>query len=212
MSKLEARLAKLNPIYSSILAEAKPLLERGRSVDWAHTCDAVGFLLDFLEELDSEDLNPDILVPAMILHDVGWSAISPALLKESYGEVGSDNKGKILHQEEGEKISRRLLENIQYPKELIDEISAIVSIHDKPEMYSQNRLATVVAEIDRLVRFMPALFWGLIEDGTQTFEQRVEFLKNGAETWFSIRGFKERALELLKERELDPKKLEEVRG
>jgi len=195
VQNLEKKLKHLNPIFPDLVTAAKPYLESGRSFDLQHTFDALEILLDFLER--NRDLNPDILIPAMIFHDSGWSQVPKNILSSSYGDVSAANKGKLLHQEKGAEIAREILEKHNYDPEKIAEISFIVSIHDKSIEYRKHKNALVVAEIDKLVRYMPYLFWKLIEEGTQTFNERIQFLDKGINSWFSIPEFKDKASSLL---------------
>ena len=195
VQNLEKKLKRLNPIFPDLVIAAKPYLESGRSFDLQHTYDALEILLDFLER--NRKLDPDILIPAMIFHDSGWSQVPKNILSSSYGDVSAANKGKLLHQEKGAEIAHEVLEKHNYDPEKIAEISFIVSIHDKPTEYRKHKNALIVAEIDKLVRYLPYLFWKLIEEETQTFEERIQFLEKGLNSWFSISEFKDKASSLL---------------
>ena len=200
MQNLEDKLKHLNPIFPGLVKAATPYLESGRSFDLQHTFDALEILLDFLEI--NRELDPDILIPAMIFHDSGWSQVPKNILSASYGDVSATNQGKLLHQAKGAEIARKVLEKHSYDPEKTAEVSFIVSIHDKPTEYRKHHNALVVAEIDKLVRYLPYLFWILIEEGTQTFEERLQFLENGLNSWFSIPEFKDRASSLLEQRKM----------
>lgn len=136
----------------------------------------------------------------MIFHDAGWSEVPKSILSSSYGDVSVENKGKVIHQQKGAEIVRGVLEKHHYAPCAIDEIALIVSIHDKPAEYKRHKNALIVAEIDKLVRYSPYLFWKLIQEGTQTYEERVQFLERGIDSWFSISEFKAKASDLLEER------------
>lgn len=194
------KLESYDKRYPKIFSSARTYLEKGRCFDIGHTVDALQVLLDLFEKDADLKAKHNVLIPALIFHDCGWCRVPKDILKGSYGDVKAENSGKIMHQKEGATIAKEILAKVGYDLKLIDEISYVVSIHDNPEECRKHENAKIVAEIDKLVRFMPCLFFGLIRDGTQTFEERVRFLERGLDTWFTISGFREKAAALLLER------------
>ena len=97
----------------------------------------------------------DVIIPAAILHDVGWSQLS----KEEKFLIFNHNatNSEILevrykHQDAGVKISREILNELNYPKKIIDEIVEIISQHDTRESFiSKNE--GLVRDADKLWRF-----------------------------------------------------------
>ena len=200
INNLKQRLKSYGPAYTGLLDDARPFLESGRAVDLEHTFDVLSLLLDFLEKDEKAAADHDILIPAALLHDSGWADVPKDMLSASYGDVQPNNPGKILHQERGATISRNLLRKYGWNRESSDRVAEIIAIHDAPKEYAKDRLARIIAEIDKLARYMPALFWALIKDGTMNYEKRIRFLERGIEEWFSIEAFKEQARLLLKDR------------
>ena len=73
---------------------------------------------------DMEKLNKEILLPIVILHDVGYSVIS-----QKNPDI-KDKEIKIVHMKEGARISKEILYKVNYKKELINKITYYISIHD----------------------------------------------------------------------------------
>ncbi|MCP4051211.1 MAG: HD domain-containing protein [bacterium] len=185
------------PIFLKLMERAKPFLISGRSFDLVHTEEALYELIQFLKLEKNKKLNCNILIPAMIFHDCGWSKVPKKILNMSYGNVKNDNPGKIIHQVKGASIAKKILKNINYDSKLIDEICHIVSVHDNPKEYKKSKNAIIVAETDKLVRYGHFLFYELIKIGIQTLEERIIFLEDGIDKWFSVPEYKVRARFLL---------------
>lgn len=206
MDDLKQRLRSYDPAYMGLLDDAIPFLESGRAIDLEHTLDVLTVLLDFMDKDEKAAADHDILIPAALLHDCGWAEVPKDVLSTSYGDVRPDNPGKIIHQERGAAIARTLLGKYGRPRELIERVAAIITIHDIPKEYVKDNHARIVAEADKLVRYMPGLFWSLIKDGRMTYEQRIRFLEAGIQEWFSIAEFRERARRLIEDRKRDGEK------
>jgi hypothetical protein len=71
----------LNVIESAILKLAKPYLQIRDNE--RHTFNAIEFALKLLEIYDAERT---IVIPAMILHDVGWSKVSMVFPRQIQGD------------------------------------------------------------------------------------------------------------------------------
>ncbi|MCP4051404.1 MAG: HD domain-containing protein [bacterium] len=189
-----------NPFFLRLMGLTRPFLISGRSFDLTHTEEALHELINFLKLKKNKELNHNILIPAMIFHDCGWSKVPKNILNLSYGDVKADNPGKIIHQKEGALIAKKILKEINYDSELVDEICYIVSVHDNPSKYKKNPNALIVAETDKLVRYGDLLFYELIKKRIQTLEERINFLENGIEKWFSIPEYKAKARSLLEQK------------
>ncbi|MEA3231741.1 MAG: metal-dependent phosphohydrolase, partial [Thermodesulfobacteriota bacterium] len=75
-------------LEKTLAAKAGPILEKGRKGDWEHTLRTIEYGRKLLSTEKGEE---DIVIPALYLHDTGWSAIdyqdfikaSPAKKKET---------------------------------------------------------------------------------------------------------------------------------
>lgn len=116
-----------------------------------------------LVELDQGD--PEVVFPAIILHDTGWSQLSyderfvifsPKATKDDELAV------RYKHQDEGVKIAQTILREINYPGQYVDEILEIISQHDtRSHFISHNE--GLVRDADKLWRFSKTGFTADIE-------------------------------------------------
>lgn len=102
-----------------------------------------------------ESTEEDIVIPAAILHDIGWSQLSE---EERMLIFNKDNpkelrlKMRYRHQEEGVKLAREILKKVNWQNEKIGEICEIISEHDTREGFiSANEGA--MRDADKLWRF-----------------------------------------------------------
>ncbi|MBT4805042.1 hypothetical protein HON71_02625 [Candidatus Woesearchaeota archaeon] len=109
----------MKPIYQQIWKLAKPYYKKGRPMDIDHI---EWMMKDALLVCKKENLDDTLLLPLVILHDVG------------YAEVPKDNPYNLdlrkAHMKAGKKIAKEILEKVNYPKDKIKTISYYVSVHD----------------------------------------------------------------------------------
>jgi HD superfamily phosphodiesterase len=102
--------------------------------------------------LKSEGGNEAVVLPAVILHDVGWKSLPEELHLKAFGPGKNDMNINRVHEVEGAKTARRILEEAQYDPALIEEIVAIILEHDsRAEAVSLNE--AIVKDSDKLWRF-----------------------------------------------------------
>ena len=106
--------------FQMIWTEARPYYFKARPMDIAHIewMRAIARTLCATEKIDST-----ILIPLVILHDVGYSSMRE-------GNPFDLNVRKY-HMVEGAKISSALLSHINYPSEKTKQIVTYVSVHDE---------------------------------------------------------------------------------
>ncbi len=110
----------MKEIYKQILEKALPLYEKGREGDVEH----IKWLYKIVPKFaDKYEIDFDILIPVVILHDIGYSKVSK-------GSNPMNLDTRKLHMEEGAKIASEILEGLKYPKNKIAEIKRLVSKHD----------------------------------------------------------------------------------
>ncbi len=137
----------IKPIYQKIFEKAKPFLRTRKNL--IHTKIALQYALKLLK---SEKGDEAIVIPAIILHDVGWKAIPEHLHLTAFGPNPSNPKLARVHELEGAKIAKGVLEKLHYPPEKVDEISRIVQGHDtrKRPISASDR---IVKDADKLWRY-----------------------------------------------------------
>lgn len=118
-----------------------------------HTEIAFAFARELQQALGGRQ---EIIFPAIILHDVGWSALPEEQHLKAFGP-GSDPNLNRVHETAGAKIAAVLLEKIHFNQKDTEEICRIIETHDS----GQNPLnleEMIVKDADKLFRFSPRGF------------------------------------------------------
>lgn len=111
----------MKQIYKKLWELAKPYYKKGRSYDIPH----VEWMMGEAKRIAKiENLNEGLLLPIVILHDVGYSMAG----NKNPRMKCKDSKRK--HMEDGAKIAGKLLEKIYYDPELAKKIVYYISVHD----------------------------------------------------------------------------------
>jgi len=137
----------IKPIYQKIFEKAKPFLRTRKNL--IHTQITLRYALKLLK---SEKGNEEVVIPAIILHDVGWSVVPEHLHLTAFGPNPTNPKLTRVHQVEGAKIAKAILEKFKYPPEKIKEICQIIQGHDsrKTPLSWNDR---IVKDSDKLWRY-----------------------------------------------------------
>jgi HD superfamily phosphohydrolase YqeK len=111
---------------------------------------------DFAKRLlkSYSEAEEDIVLPAILLHDVGWKAIPEDELMESFGPRMKSRANQRRHETEGVKIADLILSKIGYPRASIDRILRIIDGHDT-RLEAQSLNDKLVKDADKLWRFTP---------------------------------------------------------
>lgn len=137
----------MEPMYLRIFERAKAFLDTRDNE--LHTRIASAFAEKLLE---AEGGDARVVLPAILLHDVGWKMVPEELQLTAFGPGHNDMTINRIHEVEGAKIARRLLEELGYDPKLMDEIVAIILEHDsrlKPLSLND----AIVKDSDKLWRF-----------------------------------------------------------
>ena len=122
----------MNEKFQKIWELALPYLKKGKRKDFVIHTSGVVRAMELL--LLSEMGDPDILIPAAILHDTGWSKVSEKYQKTN---VKADVLvGMKLHLEKSAPIIEKILSKLDYDGEFIKTITEIVLAHkfvDNPD-------------------------------------------------------------------------------
>jgi len=107
--------------------------------DVGHTQIATDFAIRLLE---TEDGDRGVVIPAIILHDIGWSQLDDAERKIIFSDEISkedERRLRLKHQDEGVRLARGILESINYDPKYVVEILEIISQHDtRSGFFSKN--------------------------------------------------------------------------
>jgi len=184
-------------IYERIWALAKPYLSTRKNDIHTEMATRYAYLL-----LDKEKGDEEIVIPAIILHDVGWKKVPEELHLKAFGPKATMPKVRRVHEVEGVKIAREILEKINYDQEKIKEILKIIEGHDsREEPISLND--KLVKDADKLWRYSKEGFQINRKRYEHTFEQYMERLRSHLNKWFITESGKEVAKQEIQERSKD---------
>ena len=149
--------------------------------------------------LEKEGGDPAIVIPAIILHDVGWKAIPENLHLEAFGPKATSPELNRVHEVEGVRIAKEILEQVQYVHRKIKEILEIIDGHDsREEPLSLND--KLVKDADKLSRYDKEMFHVDIRRYNHTYEEQLNRLRSHLEEWFFTTSAKKIARKELKNR------------
>ena len=143
-------MVALTPELREIWLRAKPYL-RVRSND-AHTIYAFGIAWGLCDTV--EGANPAVVLPAILLHDTGWSQVDEHLILRAISPSGGDPELVRLHEREGVRLAGEILAELAYPSALIEEIADIISTHDSMKLAKSVNDA-IVKDADKIWRLTP---------------------------------------------------------
>jgi hypothetical protein len=180
---------KWNDLIETLFNQAEPYLTvRG---DLAHTQTAHQYGLKLLA---AEGGDKRIVEPAIILHDVGWSKLTPEQIKMAFGVRAKSEEAKKLnrvHEIEGALIADRLLKTLNYDPVVTAQITDMIEHHDsgnEPGSLEEK----ILKDSDRLWRYSPLGFWTERERQNLPPLELYRHLENRRLGWF----FTETALSL----------------
>jgi HD domain len=140
----------LRPQDKPIWEAALPYLDV-RSND-EHTLYSYVLLQELLAFAPEGD--PNIVLPTILLHDIGWKMVPADKLLQSFGPNKKYPELERLHEVEGAAIAHRILTQLKYPVEQIEQITAIIDGHDTTKIARSTNDA-LVKEADKLWRYTP---------------------------------------------------------
>jgi hypothetical protein len=162
-----------------ILSLAGPYLTAARDND-VHTRIALEFAFRLLE---TENGHREVVIPALILHDVGYSMVPAELMHRAYGPNAEEDVTRI-HEREGAKIAAAILHEIHYDGAKTAEILQIIDGHDTRE----NALSLndqIVKDADKLTRYSRN-FWLRAAEFHMTRQELSVRLEAFLEEWFFL--------------------------
>lgn len=133
--------------------------------------------------LETEAGDRDVVIPALILHDVGYSKVPPELLHRAYGPRAEEDVMRI-HEREGVKIAGAILKDAGYEEARTEEILSIIDGHDtrKTALSLNDR---IVKDADKLTRYSRN-FWSRIGQLQTTSEELSARLEEFIDEWFFL--------------------------
>ncbi len=188
MAMKEKIMPKLKEICKEYLTDARP-------GDWEHTLRTVKWLKYLIKQEGGDE---DILIPAAYLHDIGWYLALPKELKNKKIDIEELRKYFPLHMEKGAELSKKILNELKYPKEKTERISHLISIHDMPEKIKEKD-EILLMEADRLDRFGKEGLERIrgIFSSEKMVRSMMKSYEEQAENWFRTKTGKESYEKLL---------------
>jgi hypothetical protein len=116
----------LDPGLAAIWELAAPLL-KVRDND-AHTLYALGLARALLAAQPEADAA--VILPAIMLHDIGWSQVPPAEVLQAIAPGGGRPDLVLLHEKEGARLAAGILADAGYDPAKVPAILAIIDGHD----------------------------------------------------------------------------------
>lgn len=160
-------------IFQKIWEAALPYQDKRDDVGHAEIVTKFAMKLCELEEA-----NGDIVIPAAILHDIGWSQLPEKekyLIFNSGATKEEKNDVRIRHQEEGVKLARGILEKMKYAPEIIEKILEIISQHDTRKGFFSKEDG-IMRDADKLWRFSKTGHDADVKRKGITFDERHNHL------------------------------------
>lgn len=117
-----------------------------------HTLYAYGIAHALCEIIPEADR--DIALPAILLHDVGWSTVPDSEILEAIAPPDGRHELVLQHEREGARIARDILSGFADLAGRVDDIAAIIDGHDtRSEPLSQED--AIVKDSDKIWRLTP---------------------------------------------------------
>jgi HD superfamily phosphodiesterase len=174
---------------------AEPYLDTRKND--VHTEISIRFAYQLME-VEGGDEN--IVVPAVILHDVGWKKVPPELHLKAFGPKATSPEINRTHEIEGIKIARDILANLKYGTENIALIAEIIGGHDsRKESISLDD--SIVKDADKLWRYSKEGFEIDNERFEESYVEGLDRLRKYLPRWFFTDMANKLAKEELQKRE-----------
>jgi 4-hydroxy-3-polyprenylbenzoate decarboxylase len=187
-------IAAIDAKYLELYTRARPYLDT-REND-VHTRIVYHYARRLLELYP--DADEEVVLPAVILHDVGWKAVPEERQLEAFGPHIRNPELQRVHEVEGARIAREILTAVNYDPVKREEIVAIIEGHDtRPTAISLND--QLVKDADKLFRFSET---GIRIDHRRfgiELQEYFQILEDRVEKWFFTPEAKQIARESLQQ-------------
>lgn len=138
-------------VNGTVFNLARPYLDtRDNEV---HTIISYGYAHSLL----AQGGDPEVVLPAILLHDIGWSFVPSEKHLTAIGPNATDPDLRFIHEREGARVAADLLRSLSFPEERIGRICEIIDGHDTREGCLGVDDALVM-DADKLFRFSEAGF------------------------------------------------------
>ena len=183
------------PIFRQIYQLAQPYLST-RHND-VHTEMSMQFAYQLMS---AEGGQESIVIPAIILHDVGWKKVPEELHLKAFGPKATMPELNRVHEVEGVKIAKDILEKVNYDVEEMTQILDLIGGHDsRKQSISLND--RIVKDADKLWRYSREGFHIDIERFGESYAEGLNRLRKYLPVWFFTSTARKLAREELQKHE-----------
>lgn len=140
------------------------------------------------------EADADIVIPAILLHDIGWGAVNRDQQSHAYGPTIRDRGSLRLHEVEGARIADALLRDLNYDVKKRHMIVRIIDGHDT-RLESLSIEDSLVKDADKIWRFTPVGVDFLCYQRGAALAEVMAWLIRSIDEWF----FTERGRQLARE-------------
>lgn len=185
----------MKAIFKKIRELAKPYLDTRQNHIHTEISTALAYKL-----LEKEGGDEDIVIPAIILHDVGWIKVPENLQLKAFGPKASSPELNRVHELEGTKIAKEILEKVGYDEMCIKVIIEIIEGHDsRKKGLSLND--KIVKDADKLWRYSKEALQINMKRFEHNREKSLNRIRSNLDKWFLTNSAKAIARQELIERE-----------
>lgn len=186
---------KIKPVYQKIFQLAKPYLNTRHNEVHTELSMQYGYRL-----METEGGNECVVIPAIILHDVGWKKVPEELQLKAFGPKASMPELIRVHEKEGVRIAGDILVIVNYDAEKMARILEIIGGHDsRKESISLDD--SIVKDADKLWRYSKEGFDIDNRRFEETYVEGLNRLRKYLPRWFFTDKANKLAREELQKRE-----------
>ncbi len=159
----------MKSIYKEIWKLAKPYYEKGRPQNINHI---EWMMKEALKVCQNEKIDETILLPLVILHDVGYAETGPAYFEKNL---------KKAHMIAGAKIAEKILKKLKYPENKIKKIAGYILVHDnwifgENDIYNKDILLGTFHDLDFIWMTSKKGFKSVMEILNKNEKELLEFI------------------------------------
>jgi len=167
--------------HEAIWQQAKPFLGvRSNDVHTEYCYRFARALCGLHPEADAE-----VVLPAILLHDIGWSTVPADRILESFGPRTRYPELRRQHEVEGARMAREILAEVGHPAVQLEAIVEIIDGHDTRD-HALSLEDGLVKDADKLWRYTP---FGLETVGQwfgHSTSQQLDLLEEWCRTRFFV--------------------------
>lgn len=175
------QLSKIEPCFQNMFKSALPFLQTRKNL--IHTFIVYQYATILLKY---EPGASEIVIPACILHDVGWSAIPEADQLKAFKPGKRDDNLRRKHETEGVVIAIEIMAALDYPDACINRILSIIDGHDTTPG-ARSLEDAVVKDADKLWRYSAVGFGIDVERFEFQPRHHADYLTDQINKWFLTR-------------------------